>query len=185
MTTFVHLRVQHRLPPSTDRSYRCGLSDISKTSVKIHYLTNFDPNNTSNVEPSCSCVVFLNDFDSRQETSDPDVVVSVLLIHLKAKQYGYDQRTAPNGSVNKNGYQIQIRSYQQDVNEQLDLRGSSSQQESIHHFMNSQCEHQTQFSSTRTFGSKNSPGSSTSAVCKLKLLKKRHFSSIKKDLRME
>ena len=34
----------------------------------------------------------------------------------------------------------------------------------------------------RTFGSRNSPGSSTSAVCKLKLLKKRHFSSIKKDL---
>lgn len=33
-----------------------------------------------------------------------------------------------------------------------------------------------------TFGSKNSPGNSTSAVLIEKLLKKRHFSSIKKDL---
>lgn len=34
-----------------------------------------------------------------------------------------------------------------------------------------------------TLGIRNSPGNSTSAVFKLKLLKKRHFSSIKKDLR--
>lgn len=34
-----------------------------------------------------------------------------------------------------------------------------------------------------TLGSKNSPGSSTSAVCELKLLRKRHFSSIKNDLK--
>lgn len=33
-----------------------------------------------------------------------------------------------------------------------------------------------------TFGNRNSPGSSTSAVCCEKLLKNRHFSSIRKDL---
>ncbi len=138
---------------------------------------------SSNVKTSGCRVVLLNDFHAWQETGYSHVVMSMLAKAKYRLEIGIDTRPDARHFIQTNHALGVFRSYQQVSLNSSTKDGSSSTEwvftsyTSAHHYNASQMDGQA-----LTLGSRNSPGSSTSAVCRLKLLRNRHFSSIRNDL---